>query len=63
MIFPMDNSNSFSSAGGHTGSPLEHCVDNVNEVQDVPFPKHFPNQPGQQGYPPSSPGGSGELPR
>ena len=46
MSFPMDNTNDFSSAGGFTGAPLQHCVDNVNEVQDVPFPKHFPNQPG-----------------
>ena len=46
MSFPMDNTNDFSSAGGNTGAPLQHCVDNVNEGQDVPFPKHFPNQPG-----------------
>lgn len=48
MSFPMDNTNKYNSAGGNTGSPLEHCVDNVNEVQDVPFPKHFPNEPGMQ---------------
>ena len=47
MSFPMDNSDRFSSAGGHTGAPLQHCVDNLNEPQDVPFPKHYPNQPGR----------------
>ena len=46
MIFPMDNTNNFNSLGGSTGSPLEHCVDNVKEKQDVPFAKHYPNEPG-----------------
>ena len=47
LSFPLDVTNDFSSAGGNTGRPLQHCVDNVNEVQDVPFAKHYPNQPGK----------------
>jgi len=37
MSFPMDKTNNYYSASGNTGFPLQHCVDNVNEVQDVPF--------------------------
>ena len=40
-----EGTNKYNSTGGNTGSPLEHCVDNVNEI---PFPKHFPNKPGIQ---------------
>ena len=36
-----EGTNKYNSTGGNTGSPLEHCVDNVNEIQDVPFPNEI----------------------